>query len=275
MEITAGMVKQLREETGLPMMECKKALEESAGDKQKAIEWLRKKGMSQLTKRAGRETGEGRVVSHVDNATGRIAMVELLCETEPVAATADFVKLAAAAAQVAATLDNPTPEAILDKPMPTEPGRKVGDFLHEVVNRIRENIKIGRVATAKGYVGRYLHHDGKKGVLVEFSGPAADALKLDVCMHVAAMRPACTRREEVDPQLVESEKRIVAEQIKDKPPQMIDKIVTGKLNRWYSETVLLEQPFVKEEKKSVGQILKEATPGLTVTRFQRFEIGEA
>ncbi len=274
MEINAGMVKALREKTGLPMMECKKALEEAKGDDTLAVELLRKKGMAQLTKRAGRETSEGRVVCHADAATGRVAMVEVLCETEPVAGTADFVKLAEMTVQAASAMESPTAEAILAQPIPGQPSRRISDFLHDVVNRIRENVRLGRVAALTGSVGQYLHHDSKKGVLVQFSGPCPDELKLDVCMHVVAMRPMCTRREEVDPELVAQERRIAAEQVTGKPANLIDKIVTGKLNRWYSEIVLLEQLFVKDDKKSVGQVLKAASPDLTVTRFHRFEIGE-
>jgi elongation factor Ts len=273
MAITAAMVRALREKTGLPMMECKKALEETQGDEAGAVEVLRKKGMSQLTKRAGRQTSEGRVSFCTDG--GRTAMVEVLCETGPVADTEDFGKLARWAAQIATRLDNPTADAILAEPVPGKPAQKLGDYLHDVVNRIRENIRIGRVAAVDGHVGRYLHHDSKKGVLVQFTGPCPDELKLDVCMHVAAMRPMCTRREEVDPQVVEQERRIAAEQVKDKPANIIDKIVAGKLNRWYSEVVLLDQLFVKDDKKSVGQVLKAAGAELTVKQFHRFEIGEA
>lgn len=275
MEITAGMVKALREKTGLPMMACKKALGQAKGDEQQAIELLRKQGLAQVGKRAGRETAEGRLTCLVDADSGRAVMVELLCETAPVAGTDDFIKLGEAAARAAAQMGSPTAEAIFEQALPDEPGRKVGDLLNDAVNRIRENIKIGRVGSVCGQVGHYLHHDGRKGVLVEFSAACPEEVKTDVCMHVAAMRPLCTRREEVDPELVEQERRIAAEQIKGKPANLIDKIVTGKLNRWYSQIVLLEQPFVKEEKKSVSQILGEAAADLTVNRFLRFEIGEA
>ncbi len=275
MEITPGMVMGLRKKTGLPMMECKKALEEAAGDEAKALEILRKKGLAQVGKRAERTTSEGRVICQVDQDSGRVALVEVLCETAPVVDTDDFRKLAKAAGQVAIQLETPTAEAILGQPMPGEPGRKVQDFLHDVVNRIRENIRIGRVVRLSGHIGQYVHHDGKKGVLVEFSGPCPPNVMADVCMHVAAMRPLCTRREEVDPKLVEQERQVAAEQVKGKPANMIEKIMTGKLNRWYSEIVLLEQPFVKEEKKSVGQILREVSPELTIKRIVRFEIGEA
>jgi len=274
MAISSGMVKALRDKTGLPMMECKKALEEAHGDEKQAIELLRKKGHAQLSKRAGRETAHGRLTYHFDPASGRAALVEVLCETEPVAGTEDFIKLSQAAAQVAAQLSTPSADAILALPAPGAAPRTVGDLLHDVVNRIRENIKVGRVGMATGHIGHYLHHDGRKGVLVEFNGPCPTEAALDVCMHVAAMRPACTRREEVDPALVEQERRIAADQVQDKPANIVEKIVTGKLNRWFSETVLLEQPFVKDDKQSVGQYLRGFGPDLTVKRFVRIEIGE-
>jgi elongation factor Ts len=275
MEITSGMVKALRDKTGLPMMECKKALEEAHGDEKQAVELLRKKGHAQLSKRAGRETGHGRLIYYRSPAEGRAALVELLCETEPVAGTDDFTKLGQIAAQVAVQVDAPTAETIMSQPAPGAAPRTVGDLLHDVVNRIRENIKIGRVGTAAGHVGHYVHHDARKGVLVEFSGPCPAEAAADVCMHVAAMRPACARREEVDPALVEQERRIAAEQVQGKPANIVDKIVTGKLNRWYSEIVLLEQPFVKDDKQSVGDYLRHFGPDLTVKRFVRIEIGEA
>lgn len=273
MGITAGDVKALREKTGLPMMECKKALEESGGDEAQAIELLRKKGLAQVGKRAERATAEGRVFCHT--ADNRAVLVELLCETEPVAGTEDFVKLGSAAAEVAAKMDQPTLEAILEQPMPDGSGRTINDALLDVVNKIRENIKFGRVDSVTGHFGKYLHHDGRKGVLVEFSGPCPEDAAADVCMHITAMRPPYTRREEVDPQLVENERNIAAEQIRaqGKPENMIDKIVTGKLNRWYSEIVLLEQPFVKDDKQSVGEMLKSKSPDLTVNRVVRVEIG--
>jgi elongation factor Ts len=274
MEITAAMVKELREKTGLPMMECKTALQESGGDMTKAIEILRKKGMAQLSKRAGRHTSEGRVLCYADPAGGQTAIVEVLCETEPVANNEDFQKLAAAAAKAAVKLTSPTAEAVLDQPDPANPAHKISDLLHDVVNRIRENIKIGRVACFSGEVGSYLHHDGKKGVLVKFSAPCPAEVKADVCMHVVAMRPPYARREDVPADVIEKEREVAKAQVKGKPDNIVDKIVTGKINKWYAEVVLLEQPFVKDDKKSVGQILREVAPTLTVESMHRFEIGD-
>jgi elongation factor Ts len=273
MAISAAKVKELREKTGLPMMECKKALEESGGDEAAAIEALRKKGLAQASKRSERATGEGRITIHIDADNQRAAMVELLCETAPVAGTEDFVKLGEAAAAAAAQMDNPTPEAVLEQPAPADPSRKVVDLLHDVVNKIRENIKIGRVVRVDGHVGHYLHHDARKGVLVEMSAACPVPTMADVCMHIAAMRPQCARREEVDPKLVEQERALAAEQVKGKPENIIDKIVSGKMDKWFSEIVLLEQPFVKDDKKSVAQALGEVVPDLTVKRYVRLEVG--
>ena len=274
MGITPAMVKQLRDETGLPMMECKQALTESGGDKAKAIEWLRRKGMGQVSKRAARETSEGRIACYVDREHGRAAMVELLCETAPVSNTKDFIDLAAQIARNAVQLDTPTAQAVLDQPLVGEPGRKVQDFMHDAVNRLRENIQIAHVGTLTGHIGHYLHHNAQVGVLVEMSAAAPEELKSDVCMQIAAMRPVCARREEVKPELVEIERRLATEQAQGKPANIIEKIVEGKLNRWYAEMVLLEQPFVKDDKKSVGQVLREAVPNLTVNRFLRYEVGQ-
>lgn len=271
MAITAGMVKELRAETGLPMMECKKALEEAGGDKGQAIELLRKKGLSQISKRAERETSEGRVTCFTDDPSGRTGMAVMLCETAPVASTDDFIQLAELAAKIAATQDDPTPESVMAAQLPDGSG-SYQDHFNDVVNRIRENVKVAEVASYKGDVGHYIHHNAQVGVLVEFSGPCPPELAADVCMHIAAMKPAHTRREDVDPKLVEQERQIAAEQAAGKPPQIIDKIVEGKLDRWYSEIVLLEQPFVKEEKQSVSQILNAASDGLTVKRFARLGV---
>jgi elongation factor Ts len=275
MTITAGMVKALRDKTGLPMMECKKALTEAGGDEDKAIEVLRRLGAGKIKKMASREATEGRIACHVDPKTGLAAIVELRCETAPVANTADFTKLAQAVARQAAVADTPAPETIREQPYIDDPSRTLGDYMDEVFNRIRENLTIARVARVTGNVGQYVHHNAQVGVLVEMSGDCPEELKTDVCMHTAAMNPACTRREEADPKEVERQKAVFAEEAKGKPEPIVEKIVNGKLNRWYSEFVLLEQPFVKDDKKSVGQVLKAVAPDLTVARFVRYEVGGA
>ncbi|MFH1745658.1 MAG: translation elongation factor Ts [Planctomycetota bacterium] len=273
MAITAGMVMALRKKTGLPMMECKQALEEAGGDEQKAIDLMRKKGMGQLSKRADRETSQGLVSCYVDSDTGQGGIVELLCETAPVAGTEDFMNLAARITRQAAAMDAPTPESILEHPCLDDASRKISDVVHDVVNRLRENVKIARVGRLTGHLGKYTHHNSQVGVLVRMSADCPAEVRADVCMHIAAMRPQCTRREQVDAESVEKERQLAIEQAQGKPENIIEKIVTGKLNRWYSEIVLLEQPFVKDDKQSVGQMLMGVAPELTVQDYLRFEVG--
>lgn len=270
--ISAEMVKALREKTGLPMMDCKKALSESGGDEAKAIDWLRKQGAGRAVKMAEREAAEGRIACYVD-PSGRAGIVELRCETAPVANTDDFAGLANLIARAAATQDTPTPDGVRALPTPGKAGRTIADEVADVFNRLRENIVIKRVASMNGVIGSYVHHNAQVGVLVEFSGPCTTEMRTDVCMHVAAMRPSATRREEADPAEVAREREQAAEAAKGKPPPIVEKMVAGKLDRWYSEFVLLEQPFVKDDKRSVGAVLSGAAPGLTVKRFLRYEVG--
>ena len=273
MEITAAMVKALRDKTGLPMMDCKKALVETGGDEEKAIDWLRKAGLGRIRKMATRETTEGRVACHVDPQGQCAGIAELRCETAPVANTDDFINLAATMARHAAQSEAATPETLLEQPLSDDPSRKLSDFVHEVFNRIRENIKLARVGRLTGHLGYYVHHNGQVGVLLEMSEDCPAELKADVCMHITALNPGAVRREDVEPAEVEKERQVFAEEAKGKPEHIVEKMVTGKLNRLYSEFVLLEQPFVKDDKKSVGQVLMDVSPSLTVNRFLRFEVG--
>ena len=274
MAISAAMVKALREKTGLPMMEGKQALEESNGDETKAVEILRKKGLGQAGKRTERATSQGRVACYVAADNQNAGLVELQCETAPVANTDDFIKLAAALAQVAGTMDDPTPENVLTQNVPGGSGT-IGDMLTDVINKIRENIRVARIANLKDNVGHYAHHNGQVGVLVSMSDDCPAEVKADVCMHIAAMRPLCTRREQVDAKLIAEEREVAAEQAKGKPANIIEKIVDGKMNRWFGEMVLLEQPFVKDDKQSVGAMLASKKPGLTVREFVRYEVGKS
>jgi elongation factor Ts len=275
MQITAAMVKALRDKTGLPMMDCKKALTEAGGDEDKAIEWLRKAGLGRIQKMAARETAEGRIACHVDPRRQCAGIVELRCESAPVSGTEDFVNLANLAARQAAESEVADPQQLLEQPLADDPSRKLSDAMHDVFNRIRENMKLARAARLTGHVGQYVHHNAQVGVLVEMSEECPDQLKADVCMHIAALKPGALRREQVDPAEVERERQAVAEEAKGKPENIVEKIVTGKLNRWYSEFVLLEQPFAKDDKKSVARMLMDISPSLTVKRFLRFEVGGA
>lgn len=273
MAITAEMVKALREKTGLPMMDCKKALSESGGNEAEAIAWLRRHGLVRSERMADRIASEGRIACYVTPDGTRGGIVELRCETAPVAATQDFIRLAEAIAQVCADQDDPTPASVLAARLPGGAGRTIGDEMGDVFNRIREKLEIARVASLRGQVGQYVHHNAQVGVLVSLSAPSPPELRTDLCMHIAALRPRCVRREEVSAEEVETERRLAAEAAQGKPPAVIEKIVSGKLDRWFSEFVLLEQPFVKDDKRSVAAVLASVSPGLTVHRFLRFAVG--
>jgi elongation factor Ts len=273
MEITAAMVKAFREKTGLSMMDCKNALVEAKGDEALAIEILRKAGKGRVEKMATREASEGRIACFVDGKAKRGGIVELRCETAPVANTEDFIALANLIARIAAGLDNPTPDSVRAAKLPEKPGT-VADHMTDIFNRIRENLQIARVASLSGHLAQYVHHNGRVGVLCELSADGAGEIGTDVCMQIAAMRPRCVRREEVPAAEVQRERQEAAAAAQGKPPPVVEKIVAGKLDRWFSEFVLLEQGFVKADgKMSVAQALKAVAPQLTVNRFLRYELG--
>jgi elongation factor Ts len=273
-EITAAMVKSLRERSGLPMMDCKNALQETHGDAEKALEVLRKRGAAAAEKKAGRAMGEGRIGCHVDAAKGVGALVEMHCETAPVGKNPDFIDLANKIARHAALAGSADAATIGGEKFIEDPGHTIQDMVHDVLNRIRENMRIARVVRTQGRTAGYVHHDGKLGVLLVVEGAGgSDSLLNDVCMHIAAMAPKAVRREELSADVVEKEKEIHRAQIiaSGKPENMVDKILTGKMNRWFSEQVLLEQPFVKDDKKTVGKVLEEV--GLKVVAFKRIQVG--
>ncbi|UCD28407.1 MAG: elongation factor Ts [Planctomycetota bacterium] len=273
--ITAAMVKSLRERSGLPMMDCKKALTESAGDEDKAIEILRKSGAAAAEKRAGREMAEGRIGGYVDKDRGLAAMVELQCETAPVSNNPDFIELANKIAKHTALTGTNDAETLMDEKFVDEQSVTIKDLLHEVLNRIRENMKVTRVICATGRVSIYVHHNGRVGVMLTVEGEDGDdELLNDVCMHIAAMQPEAVTREQLPDDMVEKEKEIVREQVlaSGKPENLVDKIAMGKMNRWFSEHALIEQPFVKDDKKTVGKVLDAA--GIKISGFTRWQVGE-
>lgn len=273
-EITASMVKELREKTDLPMMDCKKALSETGGDMDAAIELLRKKGAAAAEKKAGRETAEGRVAVYVDKEKGVGAIAEVLCETAPTSNNPVFQEMVGKIARHAALSGDANPETILDENFVDDPGMTVRDVMNEVINKIRENMKINRLVRAEGRLGHYVHHDGRVAVLLQVEGEGNDAVLADICMHITAMMPRALDRESIPAAEIAKEKEIVREQIiaSGKPENLVDKISQGKMNRWFSEQVLLEQPFVKEDKKTVGQVAKEA--GIKLTGFTRLKVGQ-
>ena len=274
--ITAAMVNDLRKRTDLPMMECKAALQEAGGDMDKAIDIIRIKVKGAGVKRAGNETAEGRIGVFIDNAAGVGALVEMRCESAPVAKGEHFVKLANAVARVVAAQNPASTEALLAATDAS--GKSVADLVTDTIGILRENMKVHRFARLQGGLfGEYIHHDGTLGVLLQASGSGANpGLLRDVCMHIAAVQPTpvAARREEVPAEVVAKEKEIAQAKAEatGKPAQIAEKIAEGQMKTWFAENVLVEQPFVKDQAKTVGQILKEA--GLEVTKFVRYKVGE-
>lgn len=270
-QITAAMVKELRELTGAGMMDCKKALTETNGDKQKAIDFLREKGIAKAAKKAGRIAAEGVVAAFVDEAAKVGAVVEVNCETDFVANTDKFHALADKVAKHIMA-ENPADMDALNASMLD--GKSVADFIKEAIANIGEKIDIRRFAryeTKAGRIASYIHMGGKIGVLVELSGGTAELGK-DISMQIAAANPACVNRSQVDPAALEHEREVLKKQALEegKPEKIVEKMVKGRINAYYKEVCLLEQPFVKEPKQSVEKVLG----GVEVARFARYQLGE-
>jgi elongation factor Ts len=283
-EITAAAVKDLRDRTGAGMMDCKKALADAAGDLEKATLLLRERGLSKAAKREGRATAEGAVAMAA--ADGRGALVEIGCETDFVARTDDFQQLVRGLAEVAAAEASIAgTEALLAA---SDGGGTVGERIQAAAGRLGENIVVKRVARLDapgGAVGGYVHAGGKLGVLVGLRtaarGDQVDALLKDLAMHVAAADPSpiAVDRAGVPGELVAREREILAKQAAQsgKPEKVIEKMVEGRLQKFYSEVCLMEQPFVKDPDRTVGELLaaagKELSGAPVVTGFVRFRLG--
>jgi elongation factor Ts len=274
-EITAEAVKKLRDRTGIQMMKCKAALQKADGDMEKAIEILRKENVGAIAKLAEREAGEGRIGVYIDPVKQVGALVELRCETAPVAKSDLFVQLANDLAKQVALQEATTPEALLAQPYVDDPKKTVNERLAEVAALMRENMKPVRMARLTGLLGSYVHHDGSVGVIVQVEGAKADPQLLrDVCMHITAKNPAAALREHVPQATIDKEMEIARAQAAatGKPANIIEKIAEGKMKTWYAENVLAEQPFVKDDSKTVGDLLKSA--GLKLVKFARLRVGE-
>jgi elongation factor Ts len=274
-EITAAAVNALRKKTGVSMMLCKEALVASGGDEEKAIEFIRKKGIQTQAGRQDRETAFGRfgIFAGLDKKSG--AIVELKCESAPVAGSQEFIELANDLAKQLATGPGASAaEELLDQPSPSKPGMTLRQVKDDMFNRIREVFNVGRMARIDGTCGGYSHNAGTvSGVLVQVEGGSDEAAK-DVSMHIAAMRPLAVNKEEVDPAVVAKEREILrdAALAEGKPANIVDKMVEGRLKNFYAEKVLLEQPFVKETSISVGKYAE--SKGMQVKRFVHWELGK-
>jgi elongation factor Ts len=275
-EITAAAVKALRDRTGLPMLDCRRALQESGGDEEAAIDLLRKAGKKVLQEGAGRETSEGRIAAYASLDPGVGSIVELQCESAPVASNQEFLQLADdLARQLATGPGAATPEALFEQPSPGKAPQTLREHFDEVVNRMREVFRLKRIARIDGPCGGYVHHDGSTGVLLEVEGGSA-GLSKDICMHVAAMHPSVVSKNDLDPGVVAKEREILAEQARQegKPEKIIEKMVEGRMREFYQQQCLLEQPFVKGESKkdTVGRIAEAA--GMKIVRFVHWQLGK-
>jgi elongation factor Ts len=261
MEISATVVKAFRDKTGLPMMECKKALVEANGDEEKAIEILRKAGAKTMAARTDRETEAGRIALFFDAASGVTAMVELLCESAPVANTEEFIELVNGLAQQLATGPGAlTAAELLVQSFPGKPGVTLQHVYDDLVNKIREVFRLTRIVRIEAPCGAYLHHNAAVGVLLPIEGTNTELGK-DISMHVASMKPKALSEDNLDPAVVQKERDMILEEVqaqsKGKPENVIQKIVDGKMKAFFAEHTLLGQPFVKDTAKTVSQVCEE------------------
>jgi elongation factor Ts len=275
-EITAAMVKALRDKTDLPMMDCKAALVEVGGDEAKAIELLQRKARGKLVTKADRETAEGRIGICIAGPAGAAGIVELRCETAAVAQNQVFAKLADDIARIVAGQPDATPSAERVLSSQGGAGRTVQDMIGDVFGKLGENMKIQRARKLKGsHFGSYLHHDSKTGVVVAYEGePTSEDVVKDLCMHAAFTKPAGITREDIPRDQVEKVRALAVDLAREegKPDKIIDKIADGKVNAWFSEKVLMEQEHVKVTKTRVRDVLKKG--GITaVTDLAVFVVG--
>ncbi|MBT6120842.1 elongation factor Ts [bacterium] len=271
MSITAASVKELREKTGVGMMACKKALVEANGDMDSAIKYLREKGLAAASKKSARTTAEGQIFIELSADRKKGVILELNCETDFVA-TNDSFKLFGA--QIAQTVLESNAATTDDVDVLTVNGKSFQESISETILKVGENINLTKIARidSEGEVFSYLHSNGKLGVLVETTVSLDDKeIGKDIAMQVAAANPSCVRPEEVASDELEKEKDIIRAQAlnEGKPAQVVEKIVMGRISKYYKENCLIEQEFVKDSDKKIKQILPK---GADVTQFVRFSL---
>ncbi|GAA5128008.1 translation elongation factor Ts [Alloalcanivorax gelatiniphagus] len=270
--VTAAMVKELRERTGLGMMECKNALVEAGGDIEKAIDDLRKSGQAKAAKKAGRTAAEGAVVVATSDDNKRAVMVEINSETDFVARDDNFLGFCDKVAAAALAADEVDVAKIAE--LSVEGGGTVEEARQGLVQKIGENIQVRRAVrlNAEGLVGSYVH-GGKIGVLVALTGGDAELGK-DVSMHVAAVSPMVVKSDEVPAEVLDKEREIIRAQpdMEGKPAEIVEKMVGGRINKFLKEVSLNDQPFVKDPNTTVGKLVKDA--GAEVVAFERLVVGE-
>ncbi len=264
-------IKKLRQETGAGFMDCKKALIEAGGDFQKAIEILRKRGQQIMKLKAGRKTEEGAIaIAQADQQ--RIAGVVLLCETDFVAMNQDFLTFAQRLADLALQHQITSAEALLAL---EHEGRPLREHLADLVGKIGENIQLGEVRYLEGpYVHGYLHYNRRVAALVAFSDRVPDEVAGNIAKHIAAMAPIALSPDDVPQDVVEKEREIARERAlaEGKPEHIVDRIVEGRLKKFFIEKTLLQQPFFLNEKQSVAEYLKGAAPGVQIQGFARLSV---
>ena len=284
--ITAQSVKELREKTGAGMMDCKKALTEAQGDMEKAIEILREKGLAAAAKKAGRVAAEGIVKTYISEDSKSAGIVELNCETDFVAANEEFVNFATRLAEMASVTSAKSVEEFVAEKFDAE--NTVSEALTALIAKLGENMTVRRFDkfnVANGVVESYIHGGGRIGVVVELNCDADNAAVLkevakDVCMQVAAANPSFLSREDVDTEALEKEKEIYRVQAlnEGKPENIVEKMVMGRIQKYYKEVCLLDQAWVKDGDKSISKYLqeksKEVGSPITINKFVRFERGE-
>ena len=277
-EITAAAVMALREKTGLPMMECKKALRECGGYTDEAVEWLRKQGIKTQALRADRETSCGRLAVFTDPARGVATIIEMRCESPPVAGSPDFKDFCNDIAKTLALGPGAnTPEELLAQKSQAHPDQTLAELKADLFNRMREVFELARIKRVNAPCGGYAHHDGSKAALVEIAGEkvaeAAETAK-EIAMHVVALSPQAIRKEDLDPAVIDKEREILTEAARNegKPDNIIAKMIEGRLRNFFAQCVLLEQPFVKDDKQSVGQLAKQA--GIEIKAVDNWRLGE-
>ncbi len=272
-EITASLVKELREKTGAGMMDCKKALSETGGDLEKAIDFLRTKGLADAAKKSGRVAAEGLVVTYLSDDLKTGAIVEVNCETDFVAKTDDFVNFSNAICKLVADKKPADMDALLALDFE---GATVEKTIAEKVAKIGENIRVRRFAQydASCMLEAYIHAGGKIGVLVEFDKVTSADKELirDIALHICAANPLCVSDKDLDPQVIAHEKEIYIQKAKEsgKPDNIIEKIVEGQVNKFKQESCLVSQKFVKNPDESISKLLGDKV----VVRFTRYQLGE-
>ncbi|MDQ0206317.1 translation elongation factor Ts [Alkalicoccobacillus murimartini] len=275
MAVTASMVKELREKTGAGMMDCKKALTETGGDMEKAIDFLREKGIASAAKKADRVAAEG--LSAVVTEGNKAAIVEVNSETDFVAKNEGFQTLVKELAEHLLAKSPASVEEALEQPF-KDGGQTVQEYINSAIAKIGEKLSLRRFSVVEkedgDAFGGYLHQGGRIGVLTVIGGSSDEDLARDVAMHVAAIRPTYVSRDEVEAEEVNREREVLKQQAlnEGKPENIVEKMVEGRLSKYFEQVCLLDQPFVKDGDQKVGKFL--SAKNATVKSFVRFEVGE-